>query len=380
MVTRRSVRKSYRRGSALVLTALMLIPLLAIAAFAIDWGRLCLTQAELQRAADAAAMAGTLELLQAKSPASGLNSLAAESEARNAATEYSALNTALGNKLNLPSADISIGQLRSPLVAGSAFETGKPDQYNAVRVTVRRDAGSNGAISMFFARLTGTKTADVKASATAAIIADVAGFRKPLGEENPNIPLLPFAIDTATWQSAAGGDGNDDWKWDADAKVFIPGRDHIPEFNLYPERTGSSGNRGTVNIGTNSNSTSHVAKQILNGISPADLDFHGGELKLNSNGELYLSADPGISAGFEKDLLAIRGQTRVIPIFSKLTGNGSGAVYTIVGWGGIRLVDVDLSSKNKVVIVQPARVTTTGAIPGTGSSSKFVFSRVWLAQ
>src|SRR3954469_2052930 len=61
--------KRARRGSALILTALIMIPLVAVVAFAVDWGRICVTKAELQRTADSAAMAGAWELRNAKGPA-----------------------------------------------------------------------------------------------------------------------------------------------------------------------------------------------------------------------------------------------------------------------------------------------------------------------
>src|SRR4051794_22562627 len=65
--------RSTRRGSALILTALAIIPLLAILALAVDWGRVCVTKAELQRAADSAAMAAAWELKDAKGPGSRLS-------------------------------------------------------------------------------------------------------------------------------------------------------------------------------------------------------------------------------------------------------------------------------------------------------------------
>src|SRR3954468_15441790 len=82
-----------RHGSALILTALAIIPLLAMVAFAVDWGRICVAKAELQRAADSAAMAGAWELRNAKGPASRLSSNAAVLAAMQAAKDYSAMNS-----------------------------------------------------------------------------------------------------------------------------------------------------------------------------------------------------------------------------------------------------------------------------------------------
>jgi len=373
-------RKPDRRGSALLLTAFATIPLLAMVAFATDYGRICIAKAELQRAADAAALAGAQELSAAMAPASRLTPLEAEAQARAAAMEYAAMNTAFGKPLKLQEADIEIGYLADPFAPGGQLDASDPEQFNAVRVRVRRDDDSNGSIPMFFARILGKDDADAKASATATFTAKVAGFKKPLGEGGPYIPMLPFTLDAETWQSAVNGQGPDEWTWDPDQQEMLPGSDGIPELNLYPQDTGSAANRGTVNIGARANSTSHVARQILYGISLEDWEFHDGSLTFDENGELFLNGDPGISAGFKDELDAIRGGTRIIPIFSKAEGNGDNCVYTITEWGGIRIVDVELTGHEKRVIVQAAEVVTAGTVSGPAAKSKFVRSRVWLSR
>src|SRR5882672_3669429 len=54
--------KHRRRGAIVPLFALLLIPLMAMLAFSIDVGYMVLTKAELQNAADAAALAGAQKL------------------------------------------------------------------------------------------------------------------------------------------------------------------------------------------------------------------------------------------------------------------------------------------------------------------------------
>ena len=49
---------SHRRGNITVLTAFLLVALVAIVAFAVDLGYLEVTKVELQRTADSAAIAG----------------------------------------------------------------------------------------------------------------------------------------------------------------------------------------------------------------------------------------------------------------------------------------------------------------------------------
>jgi hypothetical protein len=192
------------------------------------------------------------------------------------------------------------------------------------------------------------------------------------------LPILPFALDVQTWINGAGPD---EWSWDESSQQFVPGSDGVPEFNLYPQQTGSAANRGIVKIGTNTPDTPHVSHQILYGVSSQDLAFHGGSLAFDKNGELFLEGTPGLRAVFEKDFAAIQGQGRIVPVFSKVEGSGNNAVYTIVAWAGFRIVNVDLTGNNKRLIVQASDVTVAGAIPAAQKGkSKAVTSRVWLAQ
>ncbi len=52
-----TIRGRRRRGNVLALTAIFMVPLMAMIALAVDIGYLCHVQAELQRAADSAALA-----------------------------------------------------------------------------------------------------------------------------------------------------------------------------------------------------------------------------------------------------------------------------------------------------------------------------------
>ncbi|HEX6963423.1 MAG TPA: pilus assembly protein TadG-related protein [Lacipirellula sp.] len=373
--------KHDRRGSALVLTAVCMVPLLGIVALAVDWGRICVAKAELQHAADAAALAGAWELLESHSPGYPATPSESGPEVRAAVSEYARSHTALGQSLGVQDADIQLGFSAHSSGAYDELNVSDPEQCNAVRVRVRRDEHSNGTIPMSFARVLGRKSADTAASATAMFIHNVAGFRPPADGEN--LPILPFALDTETWQAAVAGDGPDEWRWDPAREEFVRGSDGIPEFDLYPQPTGSAGNRGTVNIGTKSNSTSFISDQIAHGVSASDLEFHGGELKLDADSGLALSGDPGISAGFKDELSSILGEGRIIPVFTDVQGSGGAGVYTIREWAGIRLVEVELTGGDKRVIVQPAKVITGGAIPAdpdAGVSSHYVFSRVWICR
>jgi hypothetical protein len=164
------------------------------------------------------------------------------------------------------------------------------------------------------------------------------------------------------------------------------GSDGILECNLFPQGTGSPGNRGTVLVGGQGTST--LVSQIQYGLTASDLSSYGGKLQLDCTGNLYLPAKPGISAGTKSALAAIIGQTRIIPIFASCSGNGANCTYDIVQFVGIRVLDVNLtgSMSSKHLTVQPAWVWTRGGIAAgsSGNSSTQnaygVYSPVWLVK
>lgn len=47
--------------------------------------------------------------------------------------------------------------------------------------------------------------------------------------------------------------------------------------------------RGIVDIGPSGGKTPTLREQILHGLTPADLNYHGGKLELNDKGELVCS-------------------------------------------------------------------------------------------
>jgi hypothetical protein len=139
-----------------------------------------------------------------------------------------------------------------------------------------------------------------------------------------------------------------------------------------------------IDIGSNNNSTADISRQIVEGVSPDDLEHHGGKLELDDSGELELNGDTGISAGVKDELESIKGNRRVITIFDRVAGNGNNAQYTIVQFVGVRIMEVKLTGKmsGKRVIIQPANTIARGAIPATSDqpSSYFVYSPVWLLR
>jgi hypothetical protein len=191
--------------------------------------------------------------------------------------------------------------------------------YNSALVRVQRKAGVNGTVPLFFGHFLGVESPGMEASARA----------------------------------------------------------------LYPEGTGSAGNRGTVDIGHGLNSTADLQRQVLHGINANDLALHGGSLELNAQGQLLLNGDTGISAAIKDELTQIRGQPRVIPLFDSVSGNGNNGNYTVVGFAGVRIVNVRLTGpmRSKEVVIQPAPLMIRGGIPTGGPpTTRFVYSPVVLVE
>jgi Flp pilus assembly protein TadG len=376
------VRHRRRKGNILVLTALLMIVLMAVVAFAVDLGYINIARTELQRSADAAAIAATWDLVDQNALSNqAASSATLESSARTRAAQYAGLNAVLAANPGLAQEDIVVGRMSNPsdpncqLTAYGAFAP------NAVRVRVRRVADQNGEVPFFFARAMGFDKLAMQAEATAAFLSNIKGFTAP--SDGSNLELLPFALDLDSWNAMLAGNASDSWTYDATTKTVTAGSDGIKELNLYPQGTGCPGNRGTVDIGSSNNSTADIARQITQGVSPSDLEHHGGSLVFDSSGKLYLNGDTGISAGVKDEMASIIGKSRIIPVFNAVSGPGNNAEYTIVMFVGIRVLDVHLtgSVSSKRVIIQPANILSRGGIVGGDTpTSQYVYSPVSLVR
>lgn len=377
-----------RKGGIVLLTAFMLVFMMAVMPCAIDLGYVAVARVQLQQSADAAALAAAAELFDGETFDDNVDLTAEVASARGFAVQYAALNKVCtsapvvdGNAANNVTGNVVIGNLWNPSDRAEPLTFTDPNYFNAVQIRVNRSLTENGEVPLFFARALGVNGTSLQATATAALITSFRGFKAP--GDGSNLQMLPFALDVETWNGLMAGGGTDDWKWNSTAGTVTSGSDGVHEVNLYPQGTGSPGNRGTVDIGSSNNSTSDIARQIVDGISESDLAyFPGGELKLNDQGKLYLNGDTGISAGVKDELASIIGDPRIIPIFSAVNGPGNNAEYTIVKFAGVRIMEVVLTGamNKKRVIIQPAAVNVKGGIPATSPGSQFMYSPVWLVR
>ncbi|MBW3540555.1 MAG: Tad domain-containing protein [Planctomycetes bacterium] len=158
------------------------------------------------------------------------------------------------------------------------------------------------------------------------------------------------------------GFGEDNYAYDPATGTVTRGQDGIPEFDLYPGGGSnlSSGNRGLLRLGDPGAST--LDRQISQGVNQADLAGYNGEINFE-NGPLDVAGNPGLKTSLQSALGSIVGQTRALPIFTTVEGNGSNAEYTLVQFIGVRILAVNLSGNNKYVIVQPGVVVDATVIP-----------------
>ncbi len=370
-----------RRGSALILAVALLFVLFSFLAFSIDSGFLAATKAEMRRTADASAMAGAWRLYEKLVEGVALENATTDVQSVCSTTAASnAVCNAAPQLLQATGAqDINIGYL-ADLSPSTAISSNNSFPYFAVQVAVRRNSSINGEVPYFFGKIFGNPGQTMDASATAVMARRISGFETPPTAAD-TLNVLPFALDKQTWDAITSS--TDSYSFNQATGAVTSGSDGVREVNLYPQGTGSPGNRGTVDIGGANNSTADIARQILSGISAADITALGKELKFNAAGSMTLNGDTGISAGVKDELASIIGKTRIIPIFSSVSGNGNNANYTIVKWVGVRILDVKLTGamSQKRVIIQPAPVIARNGTVTTGTStSDYVYSPVILAR
>lgn len=367
----------------MVLSAFLMAVLVAMLAFSIDIGFIAVARTEAHRTSDAAALAAGWQMVD--SMRNNASSDATEQQVKSCAQQFASCNVVCNHgpalSTSQANADVTLGYM-STLSSGT-LNSDPQSPFRAVRVRVRKSQESNGQVPLFFARIFGLTGRDLTVESTAALAVNIRGFNAPAGESDGH-DIMPFAIDQQTWDAMATGGGTDQFQWDAARQVVQAGKDGVREVNLYPQGTGSPGNRGTVDIGNSNNSTRDIARQIVSGISADDISALGKPLMLDSNGTMTLEGDTGISAGVKDELASIIGKTRIIPVFSRVDNNGNNAVYTIVRWEGVRILNVRLTGamKQKQVIVQPTGVVARNVIPGDSSRvwSEGIYSPVVLVK
>jgi Flp pilus assembly protein TadG len=373
---RRRCRR-HRRGMALVFAALLLVGLMTLCALTVDIGYMCVARAELQRSADAAALAGVAVMRDVFDLNSTPYPFAVANASRTAACRYSELNPCRSVTVTLPRNDANMHQ--GDLVLGhynstsGVFDPGNT-KYNSAYVHVRRDSVQNGPVELFVAPVFGVHSVDMSMEAAAYMETDVKGFQVDDGD-HATCKLLPFTLQIDLWE-ARRTNGIDQFTHNATNNTVSPWPDGIFEIDIYPGKV-APGNFGTIDIGNENNATPDISRQIRFGPNAYDLSFFpDNTIQLGNDGILTLNGETGISAAIKDDLAAIVGQPRILPLHATMRGNGDNAYFDIVAFVGVTVLDVKLTGamNKKYLKIQPCYTVDGTALGGgsDGTTSRFI--------
>jgi hypothetical protein len=176
----------------------------------------------------------------------------------------------------------------------------------------------------------------------------------------------------ALGQQRTGVDGQpievaDNWTVRPDLSV-APGPDGVWECVLFSSTNNRPGNFGSLDIGSGSNGTPELRRQILSGPTTADFRDSDFRDKVSSDGALYTpfvaGGDTGISTSAKEPFDAIAGQPRIIPLYDAAVGTGDTATFHIVAYAAVTVLSVDFNGNPKRLWVQPSRVITNKVTAG----------------
>lgn len=347
---------SPRQGAMMILVGLLLTVIFFFAALVVDHGYTSVTKSRLQATADAASLAG-IDILSSDGRLGGTavaEQLAAE--AVSAARQVAALNWPTELPLNSETdVTITLGMVNAD---GDFVET-PPAVATAISVEVLAPE-----VSMVFAPVLGITKRNVGALAVASYATEVQEIR--IREPGTRAPIFPLTVSRTQWELTLLGIGPDSYRWSDEYQSFSTAPDGLVEHDLFNGDKNSSGNFGTINIGRSNNGMPGLVDQISNGATEQQLDAFGGSLALDPvSGTLEIPGDPGLGGPVFTAVQGIIGETRLIPIFDSVTGNGSNTVYTITGFAGVRIVDANGKGKNKYIRIQPASVSHSSIVMGS---------------
>lgn len=343
-----------RRKGAIAVAAAILIPIfIAMLAFAIDCGYLLHKRSELQRSADAAALAAVRDLVP------DANSNQDLSKVHTTIRQFADSNIVDISEFTVLDSDVEIGRY-DPESIYSNITLLDSGIFDTVRVRLRRDSAANSPVMLFFTGIFGIDRSGVSATATAVL--------QKASILEPGAGVLPFSIPEAEWRATNPGEV---WTVYGDGRMLDGSGSQIP------------GNWGTLNLGTSANSTATINDQVLNGLQQVHLDGLHSEGRIphsthiDSRHAFNANGDQGLSGGMKQSIREIHGQTRLIPIFDAVTAHGSNLEFHVVGWAVCEVVDSSFHGANNTYvqirksytydgILRPQRdlSITTGVIEG----------------
>jgi len=345
----------------IALVVIMLVFLVGMVAFAIDTGYVAATRTRLQGDSDAGVLAGACKL--GTWPGQEVPESAAKAEVRKFVT--------LNEDLTVRNEDLRLVRY-NPLKPASerlstTYSVATPP--NACELTLRRDQLANGRLNLSFGPVLGHSAADVRVKSMAYIL--------PAKGIKAGAPMLPYTMQVDYYfacvgQQRTGIDGKpievaDNYTVQSNGTV-TPGPDGVFECVLFSSTQNKPGNFGSLDIGSSSNGTPELQRQILRG--PTSADFHDPDFfaKIAADEALYtpvvLTGDTGLSTSTRHAFDITFGQPRIIPLYDSVVGTGDGAAYHIVGYAAITVLVEEFNGNPKKLWIQPSKVITNRATAG----------------
>jgi hypothetical protein len=347
-------------------------------AFAIDIGYLVTTQAELQNAADAAALAGA-EQLQALYNQYYLPQQSQQQQIFTTATtntglpscpmymaeKFASYNQAAGVFIEVPDSDVTFSYKSNG--AASQVPSYPTIFPNTISVTARRDNVANGALALFFGQIFGVGNVNLTATASATIYSgDVTTLQVIPGV---NAHILPVALDVNVWktfyQSGLSPDG-----------TIHSGPNGAPQLHIYPCPGSAPGNFGLLDVGPPANNIPAFRTWIDNGETPNDIKYllSHNLLPVSPNDPAQWKGGPGLKSDLVTAFQSAMDQPNLIPLFIPVndgsngqpyqaaSGDGSSGNYTVCGFVGVVVTQADANGTNMDISVQPAAIVDPTAI------------------
>ncbi len=377
-----------RRAAVVPLAALLMTLLVGMLAFSIDIGYICAVKAELQNAADAAALAGAQQMqtyfVNYYSPGqtnqqSIYNDLTTNANNPNGpiatAQSYAAYNKAGGVNISLPKADISFSYYDGTTFTAASYPNFFP---NTINVTTRRDNVANTPLGLFFGQIFGVSSTNLTATASATIYAgDTTSLQVIPGV---NAHILPVALDENVWKAFnnsanyANGTFLTDPTGYLSSSYVTTGSNGLPQLQVYPFGTNTPGSFGLIDTGVPSNNAPAFRNWIDNGDTPNDINYllSNSLLPVSQSSPEPWKVGPGLTNTLITNFQSQIGVPNLIPLFQPVSpppayvaasNTGQNATYAIVGFVGVTITEANGSGNAGLTVsIQPMAINDPTAV------------------
>ncbi len=381
--------RSYRSAAIAPMAALLMTFMMGMLAFSIDIGYITSVQAELQDAADAAALAGAQQLqnyfVSYYSPGQTQQQqiyLTVTTDTTNSsnpiptAQQFASYNQAGGVYINVPSSDVSFSYYDGTTFSAPSYAN---NQFpNTVNVITRRDTTANGPLGLFFGKIFGISSINLTATASATIYAgDITSLQVIPGV---NAHILPVALDVNVWTNFASGNFTfTNGTFSSSPSPYLTsnnvteGPNGLPQLQVYPNNTNTPGSFGLIDVGVPANNTPAFRNWIDDGSTPNDISYllNNNLLPVSPSAPESWKVGPGLTSTLVTNFQSVMGEANLIPLFNPssalpnyvaATGNGQGATYAVVGFAGVTITQATGNGGGMNISIQPMAIVDPTAV------------------